>query len=104
MEYRNFERLNVKPSLLGFGCMRFPTLDNGQINEKEAEAIVAPAVVEAVAAAIKMEEKGAIILPPTFHPCRKVMTTSFKSEAEMTPARVPVPTRSRATGAILESP
>ena len=34
MEYRNFERLNVKPSLLGFGCMRFPTLDNGQINEK----------------------------------------------------------------------
>lgn len=48
MEYRNFERLNVKPSLLGFGCMRFPTLDNGQINEKEAEAMIDKAIAHGV--------------------------------------------------------
>ena len=56
MEYRNFERLNVKPSLLGFGCMRFPTLDNGQINEKEAEAMKATA--EAQKFAKEQEAEG----------------------------------------------
>ena len=40
MEYRKMEKLNVNTSLLGFGCMRFPTLENGKINEKEAEKMI----------------------------------------------------------------
>lgn len=48
MEYRNFKKLNIKPSLLGFGCMRFPTLENGEINEKEAEAMIDKAIEHGV--------------------------------------------------------
>ena len=29
MEYRAQKKLGVEPSLLGFGCMRFPTLEGG---------------------------------------------------------------------------
>lgn len=36
MEYRNIEKLNVKTSLLGFGCMRFPTDEKGNINEEKS--------------------------------------------------------------------
>ena len=34
MEYRKLA--DDKISLLGFGCMRFPVLDNGKIDEDEA--------------------------------------------------------------------
>ena len=36
MKYRKMEKINANTSLLGFGCMRFPTLANGEIDEKEA--------------------------------------------------------------------
>lgn len=36
MEYRMMENINEKVSLLGFGCMRFPTNADGSINEAEA--------------------------------------------------------------------
>ena len=36
MEYRMMENINEKVSLLGFGCMRFPTNADGTINEVEA--------------------------------------------------------------------
>ncbi len=36
MEYRQMENLKIKTSLLGFGCMRFPTSSDGSINEAEA--------------------------------------------------------------------
>ena len=48
MEYRKMEKLNVNTSLLGFGCMRFPTLENGKINEKEAEKMIDEAIVNGV--------------------------------------------------------
>ena len=48
MEYRKFEKLNISPSLLGFGCMRFPTLENGEINEEEAEAMIDEAIAHGV--------------------------------------------------------
>ena len=37
MEKRKFDKLNIESSLLGFGCMRFPLDENGNINEVEAE-------------------------------------------------------------------
>ena len=40
METRSFEHLGIKTSLLGFGCMRFPTLPDGSINEIEAERML----------------------------------------------------------------
>lgn len=40
MEYRKIESLGAEPSLLGFGCMRFPTLENGKIDETEAERML----------------------------------------------------------------
>ena len=36
MEYSNLERLGVRPSRLGFGCMRFPTTPEGTIDEQRA--------------------------------------------------------------------
>ena len=40
MEKRSFDKLGVESSLLGFGCMRFPLDEDGNINEKEAEKMV----------------------------------------------------------------
>ena len=35
MIYRKFDKLDIKTSLLGFGCMRFPTLKDGKIDETD---------------------------------------------------------------------
>lgn len=40
MEYRKMENLGISTSLLGFGCMRFPTNADGSINEEEALAMI----------------------------------------------------------------
>ena len=40
MERRQFEKLGIESSLLGFGCMRFPLDENGNIEEKEAEEML----------------------------------------------------------------
>ena len=40
MIYREFAKLNIKTSLLGFGCMRFPTKADGTINEVEATEMI----------------------------------------------------------------
>lgn len=40
MEYRNFSGVGWDVSLLGFGCMRFPTLSNGKIDEAEAQRLL----------------------------------------------------------------
>ena len=39
MQNRKFENLGVEASVLGFGCMRFPTVD-GKIDEKESERML----------------------------------------------------------------
>lgn len=40
MEYRTMDKLGVKTSLLGFGCMRFPTNQDGKIDEEQALAMI----------------------------------------------------------------
>ncbi|MDE6365497.1 MAG: aldo/keto reductase [Lachnospiraceae bacterium] len=40
MEYRKMEKLGIRTSMLGFGCMRFPTNEDGSIDEKEALAMI----------------------------------------------------------------
>lgn len=35
MEYREMEKMGIRTSLLGFGCMRFPTNTDDSINEEE---------------------------------------------------------------------
>ena len=44
MEYRTMEKLGVSPSLLGFGCMRFPLNPDGSICESEAERMLDTAI------------------------------------------------------------
>lgn len=44
MEYRSMEKLGVAPSLLGFGCMRFPTTADGKIDEPEAQRMLDRAI------------------------------------------------------------
>lgn len=40
MEYRKLENLGISTSLLGFGCMRFPTRTDGSIDEEETFAMI----------------------------------------------------------------
>ena len=40
MEYRVMGKTGIETSLLGFGCMRFPTLENGKINRLEASKML----------------------------------------------------------------
>ena len=40
MDKRKMENIGAEPSMLGFGCMRFPTLEDGSINEAEAEKML----------------------------------------------------------------
>lgn len=44
MEMRKLENLGIETSLLGFGCMRFPTLENDRINEEESERLLTEAL------------------------------------------------------------
>ena len=48
MEKRRFDKLGIETSLLGFGCMRFPLLEDGKIDEKEAEAMLDLAIENGV--------------------------------------------------------
>ncbi len=48
MEKRKMENLGIETSLLGFGCMRFPTLENGEIDEPEAERMLDKAIAQGV--------------------------------------------------------
>lgn len=48
MEKRKMEKLGTETSLLGFGCMRFPTLADGSIDEPEAERMLDKAIAEGV--------------------------------------------------------
>ena len=48
MEKRRLEKLNIETSLLGFGCMRFPTTPTGEIDEPVAEKMLDKAISEGV--------------------------------------------------------
>ena len=48
MEKRSMEKLGAEVSLLGFGCMRFPMDAQGNIKEKEAEAMLDTAIQSGV--------------------------------------------------------
>ena len=44
MKTKRFEKLGITPSLLGFGCMRFPVDENGKIDEVESEKMLDKAI------------------------------------------------------------
>lgn len=48
MEMRKMENLGIETSLLGFGCMRFPTTADGGIDEPAAEAMLDKAIAAGV--------------------------------------------------------
>ena len=48
METRKLEKLGIETSLLGFGCMRFPTTPEGGIDEAEAEKMMDKAIAAGV--------------------------------------------------------
>lgn len=48
MEKRKMENLGIETSLLGFGCMRFPTMSDGKIDEGKAEQMLDRAIAEGV--------------------------------------------------------
>ena len=39
MEQRHWKKAGITTSLLGYGCMRLPTLPDGRIDEVRAEAL-----------------------------------------------------------------
>lgn len=44
MKTKSFDKLSVQPSLLGFGCMRFPLDKDGNIDEVESEKMIDKAI------------------------------------------------------------
>ncbi|MDE7060711.1 MAG: aldo/keto reductase, partial [Lachnospiraceae bacterium] len=48
MEYRKMENIGISTSLLGFGCMRFPTTPEGEIDEVRAEKMLDSAIAAGV--------------------------------------------------------
>lgn len=48
MEYRKIEKLGVEPSLLGFGCMRFPIKEDNSIDEEKSQAMLDKAIANGV--------------------------------------------------------
>lgn len=48
MKVKRFEKLGIEPSLLGFGCMRFPLNKDGKIDEMEAEKMIDKAIASGV--------------------------------------------------------
>ncbi len=48
MEYRKMENIGISTSLLGFGCMRFPTTPEGEIDEVRAEKMLDRAIAAGV--------------------------------------------------------
>lgn len=48
MEKRKLEKLGIETSLLGFGCMRFPCMADGSINEAETKKMIDKAIAEGV--------------------------------------------------------
>ena len=48
MEMRKLDKLGIETSLLGFGCMRFPTTAEGKIDQPEAERMLDRAIAEGV--------------------------------------------------------
>ena len=48
MEKRKMENLGIETSLLGFGCMRFPCLADGSIDEAETEKMLDKAIAAGV--------------------------------------------------------
>lgn len=48
MEKRRMEKIGIETSLLGFGCMRFPTLPDGEIDEALAEKMMDCAIAAGV--------------------------------------------------------
>ena len=44
MQYRTFEKINEKTSLLGMGCMRLPVDSNDTVKEEEAIRIIRDAI------------------------------------------------------------
>lgn len=48
MEKRTMKNIGVETSLLGFGCMRFPTLEDGSIDEVTAEKMLDLAMAQGV--------------------------------------------------------
>lgn len=48
MEYRTWEKAEVSPSLLGFGCMRFPVNEDGTIDREKSTKMLDIAMAEGV--------------------------------------------------------
>jgi len=48
MEKRKMEKIGAETSLLGFGCMRFPTGADGKIDEAEAQRMLDRAMAAGV--------------------------------------------------------
>lgn len=48
MEKRKMEKLGIETSLLGYGCMRFPTTPDGEIDEEKAEKLLDTAIAAGI--------------------------------------------------------
>lgn len=48
MEYRKLDKLGIETSLLGFGCMRFPTDASGKIDEEKSQKMLDEAMAGGV--------------------------------------------------------
>lgn len=48
MEKRLYKKLGISPSILGYGCMRFPTTEDGKIDEVKSQKLIDTAILNGV--------------------------------------------------------
>ena len=78
MEQRHWKKAGITTSLLGYGCMRLPTLPDGRIDEVRAEALLNTARDAGFFVYFSVPDAPVTVsfVPPAVAPCAAVTASA----------------------------